>query len=99
MNLFFFAKSGSRRRNPSHDDILNDLKLKKQENPILFKQFVTEIESVFECTKEADTNIVFSSGISPNLLIKLIKWLFIEQDITYWTKSGRKMFMNAIREI
>jgi hypothetical protein len=95
----FNTESGRRRRNPSHDDILNDLRLKKNENTILYKIFLSEIESIFECTKEADTDLVFSSGISSNLLIKLIKWLFIEQDITYWTKSGRKMFMDAIRNI
>lgn len=32
------------------------------------------------------------------LLIKLLKWLFIEQDVTYWTGSGRAMLMSGLRE-
>ena len=29
-------------------------------------------------------------------MLKLAKWLFIEQDVTYWTESGREMLRSAI---
>jgi hypothetical protein len=30
--------------------------------------------------------------------LKLLRWFFIEQDLTYWTESGRWMLRNAIEE-
>lgn len=32
------------------------------------------------------------------IILFAIKWLFIEQDITYWNWSGRNMLMNALDE-
>lgn len=94
----FKSKKGKNIKNPSHDNIIQDLVQKKQEDENKFKQFYIEIQQVFECKIEAETNIQFNSGIPADLLLKLLKWLFIEQDITYWTKSGRKMLMKWIDE-
>ena len=41
----------------------------------------------------------FNSGYSPELILKLVKWLFIEQDIRDWNTSGRAMLMNGINDI
>ena len=60
------------------------------------------IDSVFNC-KEIESEwfdeFSFTTGKSVELILKVIKWFFIEQDITYWNYSGRNMLMNGIREI
>ena len=40
-----------------------------------------------------------NNGLSPELILKVIKWLFIEQDIRYWNWSGRKKFMDYIKRV
>lgn len=31
-----------------------------------------------------------------NYILKTLRWLFIEQDVTYWSGSGRQMLFNGI---
>jgi len=33
------------------------------------------------------------------IILLAVKWLFIEQDITYWNWSGRGMLWNVIKDI
>jgi hypothetical protein len=54
-----------------------------------------EPEEVLKNCK-SDLNL---SGLPVDALLKLLKWLFIEQDIRDWNYSGRKMLMDAIRKI
>ena len=35
-------------------------------------------------------------GLAPDELLYIIKWLFIEQDVTYWARTGRDMLMAAM---
>ncbi len=90
-------------RRPSHPGIFEDLRRKKKENPEEFPRIVHLIEDVFNC-KEPDVvlekNIknAFREGWPTEMLLKILKWLFIEQDITYWNYDGRYMLWNAINE-
>lgn len=87
-------------KRPSHKDVFNDLKLKKSESPEDFKILMQLIGKVWsceepdECLKKA--NLKFKCGFSVELLLKILKWLFIEQDITYWNYDGRTMLKMAI---
>ena len=90
--------------NPKHDDIINDLKMKKQEGNAKYEQLLLLIDSVFLCKDPTDiflqpTELLFEKGFPVDMILKVIKWLFIEQDIRYWNWSGRNMFMNGIRGI
>ena len=38
----------------------------------------------------------FHKGLTLEMLLKILKWLFIEQDITYWNYDGRQMLKMAI---
>jgi len=85
---------------PSHKDIFSDLKLKKSENPEEFKQLLKAIKRVWDC-EDLDTvrkqyNFSFREGFSVELILKVLKWLFIEQDITYSNYDGRGMLYRAI---
>lgn len=102
-NVNFEKEIGKRlRTNPSHKDILDDLEQKKSENnTVEFIKFVKLLDDVYNCKElEAYTEFPhFKSGYSSELVIKVVKWFFIEQDITYWNNSGRNMLWGAISEI
>ena len=95
-----YAKQGERRRNyPSHNDIGNDLLAKKNENPVMYAKFYELLKLVYECHEVSDTQIneiTFDCGLTPDHILKVIKWLFIEQDLRYWNYSGRSMTWNVV---
>lgn len=85
---------------PNHDCILTDLELKKKESSSNYKIFKLHIDDLFYCKKEVSDvelqKIKFNSGYPIDLTFKVIKWFFIEQDITYWNWSGRSMLYSGI---
>jgi hypothetical protein len=87
---------------PSHKDIINDLKNKKKVNQKDFKILLSLIERVWNCEEPDNVlkgiNLNFSVGFSVEALLKILKWLFIEQDMTYWSYSGRSMLWNGIQQ-
>ena len=60
------------------------------------KKLYKLIEDVYNCKEIEDTNLKFDSGNSVDLILKVAKWFFIEQDIRYWNYSGRAMFMSGV---
>ena len=95
------TKKGTQRKDdiPSHQNIIEDLLAKKAENLNLFMQMKPLLDKTFQCVSIDDAEFKafqFTSGMSVELLFKAIKWLFIEQDITYWNWSGREMLYNAL---
>jgi len=101
-NIGIVNKKGGNKRastRPTHDNILTDLKNKKEKNPQLFKLFIDQIDLIFNCKNPTNIKFDFQVGHPSELLIECIKWLFIEQDVTYWNYSGRKMFYNGIKGI
>ena len=60
----------------------------------MYKKLYELLKKVFECQdiKEIEySELHFEFGLSPEHILKVIKWLFIEQDIAYWNYSGRNM--------
>lgn len=95
-----FATSGKRKRNyPKHEDIINDLKTKKSENPEMYRELYAILKQVHSCHEISDesyASIQFQKGLSVEMIVKIIKWLFIEQDIRYWNYSGRNMLWAGV---
>jgi hypothetical protein len=95
------------RNNPKHDDILNDLRTKRQNmQKQQFRILCDAINRVFMCEDPEvvleDLNILYTPNngeLSIEALLKIIKWFFIEQDIRYWLYSGRAMLMEGIRSV
>jgi len=86
---------------PKHDDIFDDLMVKRQENPAMSSRLHQAIERVYYCEDPEDilleyTDVKFSEGHPIDLILKVIKWFLIEQDIRDWNYSGRQMFKNGI---
>ncbi len=85
---------------PRHDDIINDLIDKKNNNPIEYQKVAQIINMLYLCQQVPTnlyTNISFNIGLPIETTLKAIKWLFIEQDVTYWNWSGRAMFYEGLK--
>ena len=89
---------------PSHEDIFEDLKGKKANNPQTYPKLIEAITRVWNC-EEPDVvlrdypQLNFTCGHSVELLLKSLKWLFIEQDVTYWNYVGREKLLAAIKSV
>ena len=89
---------------PKHEDITRDLWQKKKKHPDKAGKLHEAIRRVYECEDPSDilpdyASFDFGIGYSVELLLKVIKWFFIEQDIRGWNYSGRKMFMDGVTNI
>lgn len=87
---------------PGHNDIHHDLETKKAENPAEFMRLRDLLEKTYNCTPILDreySGFSFTSGHSVEIIFKALKWIFIEQDVTYWNRSGRAMLYNGLSSI
>lgn len=94
---------GTNRRTtmPSHANIFEDLKEKEVENPQEFKKVLTLIERLYNCEIVSCAelrSLKFQKGHPIEMILKAVKWLFIEQDVTYWNWSGRNMLFSGIQD-
>lgn len=94
-NINFSIKKRATTR-PTHQNILDDLKLKKKTNPDLYIELKAQINKIYNCEEPTQTKFDFGVGLNTEILLECIKWLFIEQDVTYWNYSGRAMFYGGI---
>jgi hypothetical protein len=89
---------------PKHDDILAILDKLKEASPTYDLVRIT-INEIYE---KSDADYALLDGIqifhdlaqkpiSAHAVCAIIKWLFIEQDVTYWTGLGRTMFYESIK--
>lgn len=91
--------SGNR---PRHSEIQEDVHRKIEENPEdgqKLKALITQVYNCEEPNEDAINACRFKTGLPLDLLLYTIKWLFIEQDMTYWNQSGREMNYNGLMEI
>jgi hypothetical protein len=97
-----FNSGGRLRRNPSFDDLLNDLRLKKEQNLEAYQRLLVLLGRVYSCMDVLDdeiSNLGDYPGYSADLIVKVYKWFFIEQDIRYWNYGGRTVLWAAIQDI
>ena len=91
--------SGNR---PSHSEIWKDVNAKVVENPEdghKLKELITQVYNCEEPNEDVINSCRFTTGLPLDLLLYTIKWLFIEQDMTYWNQSGREMNYNGLMKI
>lgn len=98
-----YAEPGHGRRNvPKHYDIANDLNEKREKAPQEYAKLYLLLKKVFDCedvTDEEMKSLSFSCGLPAEYILKVIKWLFIEQDIRYWNYSGQNKTWGMVPEI
>ena len=100
---------------PRHVDISDDLRTKlssltplgtkvverfKNQMLEMLEQvyYGVDIELIVE-NYELDEEFISMPGMEYEVILKVVKWLFIEQDICYWNWSGRAMLMKGLREV
>jgi len=92
----------------THDEIILDLQNKKQENPQKFIMLLQAITALYNCSENdvdrllenyPDLQRQFQTGAKVDVLLKIVKWMFIMEDIVYWNYQGRSMLYNALKEI
>ncbi len=87
---------------PSHPEIWNDVNAKVAENPeggYKLKELITQVYNCEEPNEDVINSCRFTTGLPLDLLLYTIKWLFIEQDMTYWNQSGREMNYNGLMKV
>ncbi len=95
---------GVKAKKPSHKDILNDLRDKKENESAKLRELLNVIALVHDCQDpisvlQKHSDLRFETGMSVEMMLKILKWLFIEQDLTYWNYDGRSMLFSAIKRI
>jgi hypothetical protein len=95
---------GKKFTNPRHRDLVSEILFILNETPSFKEYIINSIQDVYDC-KNINT---ICYGISTKFnnkeisdrferVLKVLKWLFIEQDITDWNTSGRAMLMTNIK--
>ena len=88
-----------------HGDIASDVKNKKYENPQKFRQLLQAINEIYSCSEnDVDRALEkyprlqdsFQTGVKVEVLLKVIKWMFIMEDIVYWNYEGRAFLYNFL---
>lgn len=98
-------KKNRRYSNPTHQDIINALRECKSNNPDEYESVKCKLTSIYYC-EDIDTSLPLNLSFSDyegsqhpiEVIILAVKWLFIEQDCTYWNYSGRAMFYSELEK-
>jgi len=98
-NFNYYLDGKRRSTRPTHNNINHDLSIKKAADLKLYNEFFKQVELIYDCQNPTKTNFDFKVGHSTELILECIKWLFIEQEVTYWHNSGRTMFFKGLKEI
>lgn len=96
-----FREKGAYKDRPKHQEIIEDLIQKKLENSCEYEKVSKVLNKLYNCefvNEEEYSNIYFSNGIDIEGILKITKWLFIEQDVTYWNHSGRGMLYQSLKD-
>lgn len=92
----------------SHLEIALDLKEKKKENEQKFGDLLSAITEIYNCSesdvdkvlkKYSGLNKSFHTGAEVEVFLKVVKWLFIMEDIVYWDNEGRAFLFNFLKYI
>jgi len=88
-----------------HDQIALDLRGKKRDNQEKFSDFLQAIKKIYHCSENDVDRLLetfpslrkaFKTGADVEILLKIIKWLFIMEDIVYWDVEGRAFLYNYL---
>lgn len=93
---------GATRDMPSHGDVMHDIRSKLAMRPKDRSVLFDAVCAVYDCAepagivKKMPRLALFKEGWPIDQLLYIVKWLMIEQDVTYWLQTGRDMLMSGI---
>ena len=80
--------------------MINDLNLKREYNKEKYDELIKPlVNNIYKCNPVSFLDNYDFLGLPVDVCIKLLKWLFIEQDITYWNYSGREKLYLYLKEL
>jgi len=88
-----------------HTDIASDIRAKTKQNRKDIGRLLKAIEEIFNCSendadkvleKYADLKALFNKGAQIEIILKVLKWMFIMEDIVYWNYYGRVFLHNFL---
>lgn len=87
----------------SHKDIYDDLEAKSKQDALTTIKIIDALEAVYN-GEEPDNilkkvNLENPIGEIPEVLLKVYKWIWGQEDCNYPTGEGREMSMKAIRKL
>ena len=88
---------------PSLKTVFADIGMKIDATPSHARLLFEAVDAVYRCREPDDVLansdfeplLALSTGLEVEVLLKLLKWVFLEQDLTYWHTSGRRRPMDA----
>jgi hypothetical protein len=92
----------------SHLEIAQDLREKKKENKQKFKDLLSAITDIYKCSENDVDEVLkkypgldksFQKGAGVEIFLKVVKWLFVMEDIVYWDNEGRAFLFNFLRYV
>ena len=92
----------------THDEIKSDFLRKKHENPRKFGDLLQALTAIYGCLENdvdrvlenhSDLQTSFQTGARIDVLLKVVKWMFIMEDIVYWSYEGRTKLYNYIMSL
>jgi hypothetical protein len=92
----------------SHKEIAADLRRKRKENHKKFKQLLSAITEIYICSengvdvlmkKHRGLKSSFKTGGPVESFLKIVKWMFIMEDIVYWDNEGRAFLFNFLKYV
>ena len=86
---------------PKHEDVFNLIRSFCTGNSPVIKAMKAAAQQVYECMKPDDVMdknpaLKGMANCTAERSLKLLKWMWIEQDITYWTRQGRAMLWEGL---
>ncbi len=93
----------------THKEMGADLASKKREDPGAYEVLLRAIGDLHDCTEcDVDRLLAEQPGLAPkfnvgariDVLLKVLKWMFIMEDIVYWNYKGRsKLYDEGFGEL
>lgn len=84
---------------PRHADLQDALRRLAARSPAHRAELLSALRRIWDCEPSGvvldDLNLLRRDADAERALL-VAKWLFIEQDVTYWTESGRHMLRGGI---
>ena len=91
----------------THAEVALDFQNKKIENPKNYPELLKALTEVYDCNNNIDQilqdipvlSASFSTGAKVDVLLKVVKWMFIMEDIVYWNYKGRAKLYDYLMEL
>ncbi len=86
-------------RPPTQNELIEELLDLSRISAAHKTELVAAVKRIWSCEKSSTVLsdlILFKADIRASRALLLAKWLFIEQDVTYWNESGRWLLRSGI---